>query len=260
MLCATALPKWASKLRFFCDSFQAVLLRFLKKLLYIIQTSILSRTVQGCVSGGCYYNLAAYDATYYHKFGHSKWHMAWETWYQYMKDTPIRRTSITPPALRRRGRASSISPANWSQGRPGRYEYFDDIVGQRTGFRTAYNAYLLSWNHWLGTTLVFRPELRYEAAKNNMTLSASYRNSAGLLFNIDGFSHALRSLCGYCHAGDVCAGTAEHLVHTGFCRLLRLGIGVRLPSGRVAVRSGRGRLVNRSRKTLVARTERQARV
>jgi len=33
-----------------------------------------------------YNNLSAYYATDYHKFGHSQWHMDWETWYQYMKD------------------------------------------------------------------------------------------------------------------------------------------------------------------------------
>ena len=35
-----------------------------------------------------YNNLAAYYATWYHKFGQSKWHMAWETWYQYESHTP----------------------------------------------------------------------------------------------------------------------------------------------------------------------------
>src|SRR5579863_10162065 len=33
-------------------------------------------------------NLAAYYATWYHKFGKSRWHMGWETWYQYMSHTP----------------------------------------------------------------------------------------------------------------------------------------------------------------------------
>ena len=35
-----------------------------------------------------YNNLSAYYTTWYHKFGKSQWHMDWETWYQYMKDTP----------------------------------------------------------------------------------------------------------------------------------------------------------------------------
>jgi hypothetical protein len=43
-----------------------------------------------------------------------------------------------------------------------RNEYFDDIKGQRTGFRTRYSEHLFGWGHWIGTTLLFRPELRYE--------------------------------------------------------------------------------------------------
>jgi hypothetical protein len=43
-----------------------------------------------------------------------------------------------------------------------RNEYVDDIKGQRTGFATKYTEHDISWNHWIGTTVVFRPELRYE--------------------------------------------------------------------------------------------------
>ncbi len=134
-----------------------------------------------------YNNLAAYYATYYHKFGHSKWHMAWETWYQYMKDTPNVNNPAAASLLLTNSNGAVCNHASdltcfapeWASvvyvtrqfgakdAAIARYEYFDDIVGQRTGFRTAYNAYLLSWNHWLGTTLVFRPELRYEMAQNN---------------------------------------------------------------------------------------------
>jgi hypothetical protein len=45
-----------------------------------------------------------------------------------------------------------------------RNEYFDDIKGQRTGFQTKYTEHDISWNHWIGTTVAFRPELRYEHA------------------------------------------------------------------------------------------------
>jgi hypothetical protein len=45
-----------------------------------------------------------------------------------------------------------------------RNEYFNDIRGQRTGFKTKYTEDDISWNHWIGTTVVFRPELRYEHA------------------------------------------------------------------------------------------------
>jgi len=131
-----------------------------------------------------YNNLAAYYATWYHKFGESQWHMAWETWYQYMKDTP----NVTNPAAasllinnsngavcnttieltcfapewatvhyvsRQVGKKDAIIVRN---------EYFDDLRGQRTGFKTTYSEHDISWNHWIGTTVVFRPELRYDHA------------------------------------------------------------------------------------------------
>jgi hypothetical protein len=43
-----------------------------------------------------------------------------------------------------------------------RNEYFDDIKGQRTGFQTKYTEHMVSWNHWIGSSIVFRPEVRFE--------------------------------------------------------------------------------------------------
>ncbi len=45
-----------------------------------------------------------------------------------------------------------------------RNEFVDDLVGQRTGFKTRYSEHLLGWGHWIGTTLLFRPEVRFERA------------------------------------------------------------------------------------------------
>jgi hypothetical protein len=45
-----------------------------------------------------------------------------------------------------------------------RNEYFDDIKGQRTGYRTRYSESMIAWGHWIGTTVLIRPELRYEHA------------------------------------------------------------------------------------------------
>ena len=45
-----------------------------------------------------------------------------------------------------------------------RNEYFDDLKGQRTGFKTRYTEHTISWDHWVGWTIVFRPEVRYEHA------------------------------------------------------------------------------------------------
>jgi Putative beta-barrel porin-2, OmpL-like. bbp2 len=43
-----------------------------------------------------------------------------------------------------------------------RNEYFDDMAGQRTGNKTRYSEHLVGFNFWLGSTVTFRPELRYE--------------------------------------------------------------------------------------------------
>ena len=43
-----------------------------------------------------------------------------------------------------------------------RNEFFGDIRGQRTGTKTRYSEHLLGWGHWVGTTILFRPELRFE--------------------------------------------------------------------------------------------------
>ena len=144
-----------------------------------------------------YNNLAAYYFTWYHKIGHSKWHTDWETWYQYMKDTP----NVTNPA------ASSLLITNsdgavcnntteltcfapeWSTVFYVNYqiskkdfisvrnEYFDDIRGQRTGFKTQYTEHMVSWNHWIGSTIVFRPELRYEHSYDTPAFDNGLRKS-----------------------------------------------------------------------------------
>jgi hypothetical protein len=129
-----------------------------------------------------YNNLAAYYATWYHKFGQSKWHMAWETWYQYMKDTPnVNNTAATTLLLNNSNGAVCDTPGELTCFAPEwatvhyisrqvgkkdalilRNEYFNDLKGQRTGFKSIYTEHDISWNHWIGTTVVFRPELRYE--------------------------------------------------------------------------------------------------
>jgi hypothetical protein len=43
-----------------------------------------------------------------------------------------------------------------------RNEFFDDMEGQRTGTKTKYSEHLLGWGHWIGTTILIRPELRLE--------------------------------------------------------------------------------------------------
>jgi hypothetical protein len=130
-----------------------------------------------------YNNLAAYYFTYYHKFN-SKWHTGTEAWYQYEKHTP----NIFNPAAQslliinangaycdRPDELTCFAPEwsvlNYTNRQLGkkdfisfRNEYFDDLKGQRTGFKTPYVEDGISWNHWVGSTLVFRPEIRFEHA------------------------------------------------------------------------------------------------
>ncbi len=130
-----------------------------------------------------YNNMAAYYFTYYHKIN-AKWHTATETWYQYEKHTP----NIFDPAAQglmitgangaycdRPNELTCFAPEfavlNYTNRQLGkkdfisfRNEFFDDLKGQRTGYKTPYVEDGISWNHWIGSTLVFRPEIRYEHA------------------------------------------------------------------------------------------------
>jgi hypothetical protein len=131
-----------------------------------------------------YNNLAAYYATWYHKFHESNWHMAWETWYQYESHTPNVNNPAAASLLITNANGAICSHSyevtcfapEWATvhyisrqiGKKDavifRNEYFDDMRGQRTGFKTKYTEHAISWNHWIGSTLVFRPELRYDIA------------------------------------------------------------------------------------------------
>jgi hypothetical protein len=132
-----------------------------------------------------YNNLQAFYLTWYHKYGeHSNWHSATESWYQYESHTP----NVNNPS----GQAMLITGANgaicksldqvtcyapdyaivnYQEYQASKHDYvsirnefFDDFVGQRTGFKTRYTEHMLGWGHWVGTTVLFRPEVRFERA------------------------------------------------------------------------------------------------
>jgi len=129
-----------------------------------------------------YNNLAAYYLTWYHKIN-KNWHFDIEAWYQYEKNVP----SIfgTEPiengangAWCRTGEQTCFAPAVATTSHLERQfgkkdtlsirnEFFNDIKGQRTGVKTKYTEHLVGWNHWVGTSLVFRPEIRFERAYDN---------------------------------------------------------------------------------------------
>ncbi len=138
-----------------------------------------------------YNNLQAYYLTWYHKFGESTWHSSTESWYQYERDTPnVCYNSTFPncstagdpfqPEVNANGAfckdktemtcyAPEFAIVNYLEKQFGphdylsiRNEFFNDIVGQRTGTKTKYTEHLLGWGHWVGTTILFRPEVRFE--------------------------------------------------------------------------------------------------
>src|SRR5215468_10388831 len=63
----------------------------------------------------------------------------------------------------------------------------------------------------------------------------SYRISQAEHFNI-GCSYAFRSFCRHRHAGLLCAGGPQPIVHSRICGRVRYGISVWLPARRLAVR------------------------
>jgi hypothetical protein len=151
-----------------------------------------------------YNNLAAYYATWYHKFGHSNWHMAWETWYQYMKDTPNVNNPLASPLLvnnsngavcNRPSELTCFAPEYASVvyltrqfGRKdaviARTEDMNDLKGQRTGYKANYSESAVSWNHWIGSTVVFRPELRYDHSFHAAAFDSGNKKSQ-LMFAAD---------------------------------------------------------------------------
>lgn len=148
-----------------------------------------------------YNNLAAYYATWYHNFDNTKWHMAWETWYQYESHTPnVLNPAAASLLITNANGASCSSPSDLTCFAPDwatvhylnrqfgkanflsiRNEYFDDIAGQRTGFRTKYTEHTVSWNHWIGSTVLIRPELRFEHAYNAPAYDSGLKKSQLML-------------------------------------------------------------------------------
>jgi len=130
-----------------------------------------------------YNNLQAFYATWYHKYGKdSRWHSATESWYQYEKDTPnvnnpaaqsLLITGANGAICNNLEALTCLAPdyaiVNYQEYQISKHDYlsirnefFDDFVGQRTGTKSKFTEHLLGWGHWVGTTVLFRPELRWE--------------------------------------------------------------------------------------------------
>jgi len=126
-----------------------------------------------------YNNLQMFDNTWYHKFNKS-WHMATETYYMYQRNVPAVDGPIAPElgsngAFCSPGEIRCFAPewaavnyiereVNSKNNFTIRTDFLDDMKGQRTGIKNRYTELTLMWGHWIGSTILFRPELRYDRA------------------------------------------------------------------------------------------------
>jgi hypothetical protein len=126
-----------------------------------------------------YNNLQMFDNTWYHKFNDT-WHMATEAWYMYQRGVP----SVSGPLLPEKGTngafcapgqirctAPEWAMVNYVERQLSaknyisiRSDFLDDMRGQRTGVKTRYAEETLMWGHWMGSTVLFRPEVRFDRA------------------------------------------------------------------------------------------------
>ena len=131
-----------------------------------------------------YNNLQMFDGTWYHKFGKT-WHMATESYVMYQKDVPSVHgvDGIAPITPEKGTNGANCAPGevrcfapewaavNYINKELGAHDYLsfrsdflNDKKGQRTGYAGRYSEATLSWNHWVGTTVQIRPEIRFDHA------------------------------------------------------------------------------------------------
>jgi hypothetical protein len=128
-----------------------------------------------------YNNIQSYFETWYHKFN-AHWHTDTETWYMYERNVPNVAGNVANPLPTETGAngafcsageqkcfAPEYAAVNYVEYEHDPHNYFsfrtdylNDIKGQRTGYATSYSEHLIGWGHWIGSTILFRPELRLE--------------------------------------------------------------------------------------------------
>ncbi|WP_198137610.1 outer membrane beta-barrel protein [Terriglobus sp. TAA 43] len=128
-----------------------------------------------------YNNVQGYYETWYHRIN-STWHTDTETWFMYQRQVPNIAGNVADPIPTETGAngafcsagertcfAPEVAVVNYleHQFNAHRYlsirnEFLDDIKGQRTGYTTKYSEHLVSYGMWVGSTILFRPELRLE--------------------------------------------------------------------------------------------------
>jgi hypothetical protein len=160
--------------------------------------------VYTCASGinsgrYAYNNVQLFVNTWYRKFN-QHWHMATETYYEYMRDVPAVGGPLpTDPnangAICSPGQIRCFAPVwsgvNYIQREFSkkiyisiRNEIFDDKAGQRTGYKSLYSEHAITFGHWLSDVVTIRPELRWEHAYDASPYDNGTRRSQ-LTFAVD---------------------------------------------------------------------------
>lgn len=142
-----------------------------------------------CVNGlnngrYAYNNVQQFDETWYHKFGKT-WHMATEVWSMYERDVPSVNGPIKPEtgtngANCRVGLVTCFAPeyawVNYLNKQLNAHDYvslrndfLNDKKGQRTGSAGRLSEITFSYNHWIGSTIQIRPEVRFDHAWDRRT-------------------------------------------------------------------------------------------
>ena len=128
-----------------------------------------------------YNNLQDYDFTWYHRFN-KKWHTGTEAWYMYERDVPNVAGNVTNPPATELGANGAFCKAGDLRCTAPEYaivnyinrevspklmagfrsDYLDDKKGQRTGLSSKYTENTLYATKYIGNTIMFRPELRFD--------------------------------------------------------------------------------------------------
>ncbi|MEZ2347202.1 outer membrane beta-barrel protein [Terriglobus sp. RCC_193] len=128
-----------------------------------------------------YNNVQGYYETWYHRIN-ATWHTDTETWFMYERQVPNIGGNVANPLPTETGAngafcsagertcfAPEVAVVNYLEHEFSahrylsiRNEFLDDIKGQRTGFATKYSEHLVSYGMWIGSTVLFRPEVRLE--------------------------------------------------------------------------------------------------
>jgi hypothetical protein len=124
-------------------------------------------------------NTQMYDATWYHRIN-KNWHLASEAWVMYQRGVPSVHGSLIPEtgtngANCRIGLQRCLAPeyaaVNYVNRELSahdfvslRTDFLNDKKGQRIGYATRYSEETFSYNHWFGSTVQLRPEIRFDHA------------------------------------------------------------------------------------------------